>query len=98
MVINVLLRSVMTVATPAGENPPLQLVSSKHGPAAQPSRSNTDGILPHPHPSENSHMTATHLQAGHHEQVGDLCRVVDETVPVQQVNGAAAEAVVTEGH
>lgn len=95
MVINVLLTSVMIVATPAGENPLLQLVSStvaQHGPAAQPPSSNTDRILPHPHPSENSHMTATHLQAGHHEQVGDLCRVVDETVPVQQVNGAAAEA------
>lgn len=77
----------MTVATPGGENLPLQLVCcavARRGAAAQPSGSNADGY------SAESHVTATHLQAGHHEQVGDLCRVVNETVPVQQVNGAAA--------
>lgn len=35
-----------------------------------------------------SNTTATHLQTGHHEQIGDFCCVIDETVPVQQVNGA----------
>lgn len=84
----------MTVATPAGENPPLQLVCCtvvQRGQAAQPSSSNTNGSSGPPNHSENSHMTGTHLQAGHHEQVGDLCRVVDETVPVQKVNGAAVQ-------